>query len=109
MISIGERAFDCSGLTKITIPDSVDAIAGYAFNCCYELVNITIPDSVTFIGQSAFEGCHKLTNITIPDSVKSIGKNAFENCPDLVIDCHSKRIADLLRESGFNDTIRVLP
>lgn len=65
--SIGERAFDgCSGLTSITIPDSVISIGNWAFAYCSGLTSITIPDSVTSIGLGALNGCSGLKSITIP-------------------------------------------
>ena len=82
--SIGEYAFaDCSGLTSITIPNSVISIGNYAFAGCSELTSITIPSSVTSIENYAFVGCSELTSITIPSSVTSIGNYAFGNCSGL--------------------------
>ena len=81
---IGSSAFSgCSGLTGITIPDSVTSIGGSAFSGCSGLTSITIPDSVTSIDGSAFSGCSGLTSITIPDSVTSIGDYAFYHCSGL--------------------------
>ena len=82
--SIGDSAFkDCSGLTSITIPDSVTSIGGSAFDNCSGLTRVTIGNSVTFIGDEAFRGCSGLTSITIPDSVTSIGDWAFYYCTGL--------------------------
>ena len=65
--SIGDWAFlECSGLTSVTIPDSVTSIGEYAFSGCRGLTSIIIPDSVTSIGYHAFDGCSGLKNITIP-------------------------------------------
>ena len=76
--SIGEDAFHyCSGLTSVTIPDSVTSIGYEAFSGCSSLTSITIPDSVTDIGDYAFSGCSGLTSVTIPDSVIGIGGGAF--------------------------------
>ena len=86
--SIDSGAFSgCSGLTSVTIPDSVTNIGERAFSGCSGLTSITIPDSVTSIGQSAFNGCSGLTSITIPDSVTSIGDEAFYNCSALTTYC----------------------
>ena len=50
---------------------------------CSGLTSITIPNSVTSIGESAFKGCKKISSINIPNSVTSIGKDAFSVCPSL--------------------------
>ena len=71
--SIGKEAFfNCTGLTEITIPDSVTSIEDYAFSNCTSLTEITIPDSVTSIESGTFFGCTSLTEITLPDSVTDI-------------------------------------
>ncbi len=81
---IGDYAFSgCTGLTNMTIPDSVTSIGQGAFYGCTGLTSITIPDSVTSIGQRAFSDCTGLTSITIPDSVTSIGRGAFSGCTGL--------------------------
>ena len=82
--SIGGSAFNsCSGLTSVTIPNSVTSIGGSAFYCCSGLTSVTIPNSVTSIGKSAFSGCSGLTSVTIPNSVTSIGDYAFSGCSGL--------------------------
>jgi hypothetical protein len=81
--SIGEGAFDGSGLTSVTIPNSVTSIADDAFVQCNSLTGLTIGDSVTNIGDGAFEECRSLANVTIPNSVISIGIYAFIECSSL--------------------------
>ena len=82
--SIGDDAFrDCSGLTSVTIPDSVTSIEQYAFDGCSGLTSVTIGNGVTSIGSDAFAYCTGLTSITIPDSVTSIGSYAFYGCSGL--------------------------
>ena len=77
---ISEGVFrGCTGLTEIIIPDSVKVISEGAFSGCTGLTEIIIPDSVTRIGGRAFSGCTALTEITIPDSIITIGYWAFED------------------------------
>ena len=79
--SIGEYAFEgCSGLTSMTIPNSVTSIGNGAFSGCFGLTELTIPNSVTSIGEGTFSGCTSLTSLTIPNSVTSIGSEAFSGC-----------------------------
>ena len=79
--AIGEAFSDCTGLTSITIPNSVTSIGYGAFSGCTSLTSITIPNSVTSIGYGAFLGCTSLTSIIIPNSVTEIGGDAFEETP----------------------------
>ena len=81
---IKQRAFSgCSGLTSLTIPNSVTAIEYYAFYDCSGLTFLTIPNSVTSIGFAAFNYCSGLTSLTIPNSVTAIGEAAFSWCTGL--------------------------
>ena len=84
--AIGNFAFaGCSGLTSITIPDSVTSIGIEAFNNCTSLINVTFEESsqLASIRSMAFNNCSSLTSITIPSSVTSIGDNAFYRCTSL--------------------------
>ena len=79
----GSAFVNCTGLTSVTIPNSVTSIGYSAFNGCSGLTSVTIPNSVTYIGDFAFKGCSGLTSVTIPNSVTSIGSYAFDGCTGL--------------------------
>lgn len=79
--SIGKSAFlDCTGLTGITVPESIKIIEESAFKNCTGLVNIQLFEGLTEIGDSAFMDCTSLASALIPDSVASIGSAAFQGC-----------------------------
>ncbi|MCM1505815.1 MAG: leucine-rich repeat protein [Ruminococcus flavefaciens] len=82
--SIGEFTFNgCSGLTSVTIPDSVMSIGSHAFYDCWNLTSVTIPNGVTSIGSHAFYECKALTSLKIPNSVTSIDWYAFYGCHNI--------------------------
>ena len=86
MTSIGDYAFcGCTGLTSITIPNSVTSIGRGAFEDCTGLTSVTFQETskVATIGDEAFDGCTGLTSITIPNSVTDIGYGAFSGCTGL--------------------------
>lgn len=72
--------YGCTDLTSVVIPNSVKSIESNAFSDCSGLTSVTIGNGVTSIGNEAFYGCSGLTSVTIPNSVTSIGSSAFEYC-----------------------------
>lgn len=82
--AIGTDAFSgCFGLTEIDVPDSVSSIGTEAFAWCYSMVDCLLPDSLEELEAYTFYGCASLETITIPAKVKNIGRQAFGFCSDL--------------------------
>ena len=50
------------------------------FYRCTGLTGVTLPNTIQRIGSSAFSRCTALTGITIPNSVTEINYCAFSNC-----------------------------
>ena len=81
--SIGEYAFwDCSGLTSVTIGNSVTVIGEGAFSGCSGLTSVTIPNSVTSIGEYAFGDCSALTTIRVEEN--NLIYDSRDNCNAII-------------------------
>ena len=103
LTSIGDDAFwNCSGLTSITLPNSVTNIGDGAFFWCSGLTSITIGNSVTSIGNNAFHDCSRLTSVTIPNSVMSIGDDAFWGCSGLTSITIGNSVMSIGEEAFYN-------
>ena len=113
--SIGYQAFFyCSDLTSVTIGNSVTSIEAYAFRGCSGLTSVTIPNSVTSIGDDAFYKCSGLTSVTIGNSVTSIGSWAFADCPELLdVYCYAENVpsteSNIFESSPITDAILHVP
>ena len=75
---IGTRAFEnCSSLTSITIHEGITTIRSGAFAGC-GFVNVHLPSTVNYIGDYAFQGCRSLESLNIPVGVTYFGCNNFQ-------------------------------
>ena len=109
--SIGQNAFaNCTLLSYILIPESVELIGENVFYGCKnltsagpadngyniefewkdaipayafseaEIESISFPVDIKKIGEKAFSDCYNMKNVVIPDGVTTIGECAFYNC-----------------------------
>ena len=80
-------------ITNYVVKAGTRVICDGAFVRCSGLTSVTIPNSVTSIGESAFSGCSGLTSVTIPNSVTSIGKEAFAYCENIEnVYCYAEEV-----------------
>ena len=80
MTSIVDGAFaGCSGMTELTLPNSVRSIGDYAFTYCRGLTELTLPNSITSIGDAAFSECSDLSKITsLAEIPPMCGREVFD-------------------------------
>ena len=81
--SIGNYAFNLSGLTEITIPEAIKTLGNQIFNGCSKLKTVTLHDNITSFGTSLFTDCTSLESITLPSGLKTFGTSVFKNCTSL--------------------------
>lgn len=78
---IGDGAFSgCKNIEKVTFGGN-ETIIGTAFDNCSSLTEVLIPESVETIDPYAFYECTALSDVVIGDKVNYIGYNAFYHTP----------------------------
>ena len=58
----------------------VEEIGSKAFYDCSGITSVSLPNSIKRIEKDAFNGCSGITSINIPSSVESISNHAFKYC-----------------------------
>lgn len=77
VVGIGESAFaECSGITSIETPNSIEYLGNRAFAECEGLLSASI-SNVKQIGKYAFSSCHSLENVAISQELTVLGEEAF--------------------------------
>ncbi len=67
----------------LTVGDSVESIAPYAFENFTALESVTLGDMTETIGECAFSGCEQLLCVETGESLQRIEENAFYGCESL--------------------------
>ncbi|MGN1443077.1 MAG: leucine-rich repeat protein [Acutalibacteraceae bacterium] len=84
VVGIEKNAFrDCSRITGIEIPESVEFIGEYAFYYCTSLKKVIMGNKISSIGMNTFYNCKELEYINLSNNLTKIGFGAFYNCSKL--------------------------
>ncbi len=84
VLSLSDGCFEnCTSLTTVILPESLESIGKHAFRGCSAIRGIEIPESVDRIGIEAFYGCTALEAVCLSDSLDYIGPGAFGECNKL--------------------------
>lgn len=130
---IADDAFkNCTVLTSVIIPESINSIGENAFSGCINLNTVTIysksilsdlsdsvrsmqsifggqvqnyiiGDTITRIGVYTFYNCINLVSVKIPKSVTEIGYHAFRGCKNLV-DINIPESVSNIEEGALEET-----
>lgn len=63
--TIGEAAFECTGLTNVKLNYNLETIYNLAFDACPDLVSVEIDRNVSSIGDWVFDECENLREINV--------------------------------------------
>ena len=97
----------CTGLTELTLPNSVTSIGDCAFYGCTGLTELILPNSVSSIGDIAFTYCSGLEKITVEsgnscydsrDNCNSIIDTEFNT---LIVGCKNSVIPNSVTSIGY--------
>lgn len=92
---LGTAAFESTGLTHVTIPDTVRQVDPAVFQNCTELVSVKLPAGLAEIDQYMFANCTSLQYVDMPDSITKINIYAFHNCTSLTSLALPKNLSSL--------------
>lgn len=77
--AIGEKAFLCTKLTSITLPNTIISIGNGAFYDHRGITTLELPN-LQSIGNEAFRWCTSLKKVIIPECIQSLGISIFQRC-----------------------------
>lgn len=82
---IEEQAFAGTGITKITIPASIEKIGNAAFSYNSSLTEVVFAEgsALETISWGSFAYCLNMKSFTVPSSVKTVDGFAFYGCTNL--------------------------
>ncbi len=90
---------DCTFITEVDIPNSIEKIGDEAFSGCTSLQEINIPDSVNYIGWYAFADCTGLKHVYLGNGVKTLGWYAFRDCSGIMSVNFGNSLEEIGREA----------
>ena len=70
-------------IKTVVVQEGITELGSYAFRNCTKLTSVTLPNSLQVLGVSAFEGCTALKTVTIGTGLRSVGGYAFLDCTKL--------------------------
>ncbi len=76
---------NCSALTTLTLPKTLETIGEGAFTGCTALIELILPGRVTDVGDGALEGCTALRLLVFRSPPHTMGADALRGCTALEV------------------------
>ena len=96
---IGNNAFQNTGFTTVTVPNSITDMGYSAFREMQNLVSINVPTGMDYVPYDYVCYCPKVTTVTMHDGIRRVGHNAFLECPLLTTVVLNDQITDIEYEA----------
>lgn len=96
--------FGCGNVSEIALPEGLEEIRRYAFQCVWGVSSVVIPSTVVNIEEKAFDGSI-LSHLIIGDKLSSIENNTFDKVASVEIGSGIKTIAP---EAFKPDNLRLI-
>lgn len=94
----------CEEVTSIVLPNSIISIGDYAFNGT-GITSVIIPSSVVYIGDNPFIGCEKLTSIVVRNG--NTNYDSRDNCNAIIKTSTNTIVASCIKSSIPNSVTRI--
>ncbi|MBR5578358.1 MAG: leucine-rich repeat domain-containing protein, partial [Lachnospiraceae bacterium] len=106
---IGSNCFAYTGITEITIPESVIEIGASAFGNCENLETVNLPSDLKSLDTFVFGNCSKLNKVNIPKSLTNTSYNIFAGCPlgELTFEEGITKLPDFLFECSLIEHLTI--
>lgn len=95
--------YDCTGLSRLVLPQNVRSIGKRAFAKCESLTNLYFGQPLTDLGAYAFEDCGKLTSLTL--NAEALPTGLLSGCSSLSWFSVSDRTLSIAPEVFRNDAM----
>ena len=94
LTKIGEDAFiNCKELVEVFVQGNVEELPARVFFNCKQLAHVSLNENLIILGRKAFGRCKSLKNIILPPNLRKIGEFCFQDSALMEIDLPSKLVA----------------
>ena len=88
--SIGNSAFQGTGITSLTMGSSIETIGDNAFQSCTDLTKAMIGSCVRSMGENVFQDCSNLMEVYYDGYIPDIKGEIYTNTPQELISYYNK-------------------